>query len=136
MLPKPSISFSFPPLHCRYPAKYLPVMLVFTHLLRLLCAKTTCHRLTLLCGIPDVTNAAKLRHAYSPSEIVAQDNTFFYHWLYRRGVLELLLLQLVLCRVAVLKRLPVQCRLYFPFCYLFHCFCVIACTSFRISNAN
>ena len=30
-----------------------------THLLRLLCAKTTFHRLTLLCGIADVTNAAK-----------------------------------------------------------------------------
>ena len=47
---------------------------IYTHILRLMCAKTTFHRLTLLCGIADVTNAA---NAYSPSEIVAQYNTFF-----------------------------------------------------------
>ena len=32
---------------------------IYTHLLCLLCAKTTFHHLTLLCGIADVTNAAK-----------------------------------------------------------------------------
>ena len=32
---------------------------IYTRLLRLLCAKTTFHRLKLLCGIADVTNTAK-----------------------------------------------------------------------------
>ena len=32
---------------------------IYTHTLRLSYAKTTFHRLTLLCGIADVTNAAK-----------------------------------------------------------------------------
>ena len=32
---------------------------IYTHSLRLLCAKTTFYRLTLLCGRADVTNAAK-----------------------------------------------------------------------------
>ena len=45
----------------------------------------------MLDGIADVTNDIEMRkvlHAYSPSEIVAQYNTFFNHWLYRQGVLE------------------------------------------------
>ena len=36
---------------------------IYTQILRLLCAKTTFHRLTMLCGMADVTNAAKQRHA-------------------------------------------------------------------------